>query len=70
MLDHSKPYVEKIHHTDAELAGHAHKLDMKLQGSVGMGFLCACLPSFTTRSELTNNALRKQRWGSFLHPKF
>jgi len=30
MLGHTKPYVEKIQSKDAELAGHAHKLDMKL----------------------------------------
>jgi len=31
MLDHTKPYVEKIHYIDAELAGHVHKLDVKRQ---------------------------------------
>jgi len=31
ILDHTKSYVEKIHSIDAEVAGHAHKLDMKLQ---------------------------------------
>jgi len=25
MLDHTKPYIEKIHDIDAELAGHTHK---------------------------------------------
>jgi len=30
-LDHTKPYVEKIHYIDAELAGHVHKFDVKLQ---------------------------------------
>jgi len=24
MLDHTKPYVEKIHYIDAELAGHVY----------------------------------------------
>jgi len=38
MLEHTKLYVEKIHSTDAELAGHAHKLDMKLQKLCGCGF--------------------------------
>ena len=51
MLDHTKPYIEKIHHTDAELAGHVDKLDVKLQSLYGSGFLCllcAFLPSLTT----------------------
>jgi len=51
MLGHTKPYVKKIHFTDAELAGHAHKLDMKLHRFCGSAFLCllcACLPSLTT----------------------
>jgi len=30
ILDHTKSYVEKMHSVDAELAGHAHKLHMKL----------------------------------------
>jgi len=38
MLDHTKPYIEKIHHTDAELAGYVHKLDVKLQSLCGSGF--------------------------------
>jgi len=38
MLDHTKPYVEKIHSIDAELVGHAHKLDVKLQRLCGNGF--------------------------------
>jgi len=38
MLEHTKLNVEKIHSTDAELAGHAHKLDMKLQKLCGCGF--------------------------------
>jgi len=38
MLDHTKPYVEKIHSIDAELAGHAHKLDVKLHSLCGSGF--------------------------------
>ena len=37
MLGHIKPYVEK-HSVDAELAGHAHKLDMKQQRLCGSGF--------------------------------
>jgi len=38
MLDHTKPYVEKMHYIDAELAGHVHKLDVKLQSLCGSGF--------------------------------
>jgi len=38
MLDHTKPYVEKIHSIDAELAGPAHKLDVKLQNLCGSDF--------------------------------
>jgi len=38
MLDHTKPYVEKIHYIDVELAGHVHKLDVKLQSLCGSGF--------------------------------
>jgi len=33
ILDHTKPYVEKIPSRDAELAQHAPKLDVKLQSS-------------------------------------
>jgi len=38
ILDHTKSYIEKIHSIDAELAGHAHKLDVKLQSLCGSGF--------------------------------
>jgi len=38
MLDHNKPYVEKMHYIDAELAGHVHKLDVKLHRLYGSGF--------------------------------
>jgi len=31
MLDHTKPYIEKTHYIDAELAVHVHKLDVNLQ---------------------------------------
>ena len=44
MLDHARPYVEKIHYIDAEQAGHVHKLDVKLQN------LCeSSLSLFTVR---------------------
>jgi len=57
---------------DAELAGHADILDMKLLrlcGSVSFFVCCAhscqALPLW---SELTKN-LQKQRWGTFLYPE-
>jgi len=34
----TKPCVEKFHSVDAEIAGHAHKLDVKLQSLFGSGF--------------------------------
>jgi len=53
MLEQTKPYVEKVQSVDAEIAGHAYKRDVKLQGRgcVGVAFfclLCLCLPSLTT----------------------
>jgi len=73
MLDHARPYVEKIHYIDAEQAGHVHKLDVKLQN------LCeSSLSLFTERilakalslwSKLTNNTLRRQKLGTFLCPQ-
>jgi len=38
MLDHTKPYIEKIHSIDDETAGHLHKLDVQLQSLCGSGF--------------------------------
>jgi len=38
MLDHTKPYVEKKHSIDAELAGHVFKRDVKLQNLCVSGF--------------------------------
>jgi len=45
ILDHTKSYVEKIHSIKAELVGHAHKLDVKLQSLCGNGFslLAVCM---------------------------
>ena len=37
-MNHAKSYIEKIHSIDAELAGHAHKLDVKLLRLCGSGF--------------------------------
>jgi len=38
ILEHTKSYIEKRHSVDAELAGHARKLDVKLQSLCGSGF--------------------------------
>jgi len=38
ILDHTESYVEKIHSIAAELAGHAHKLDMIVQRLCGSSF--------------------------------
>jgi len=53
MLDPTKPYVEKIHYIDAELAGHVDYINLKWNGSVCVGvaflcLLCAWLPNLTT----------------------
>ena len=37
-MGHTKPYLEKIPYIDAELAGHVHKFDVKLQSLCGSGF--------------------------------
>jgi len=70
MLDHTKPYVEKIHFIDAELAKHSHKLDVKQQSLCGSGFSLFVVRMFANPhhlSELTNNTAKK-RWGTFLYP--
>jgi len=38
ILQLTKSYIEKIHSVDAELAGNACKLDVKLQSLCGSGF--------------------------------
>ena len=45
MLDHTKPYIERIHYIDAELAWPVHKLHVKLQSLCGSGFslFSACI---------------------------
>jgi len=41
MLDHTKPYsILKKYTIDAELAGHVHKLHVKVQSLCGVAFLC------------------------------
>ena len=53
MLEHTKPYIEKIHNINAELAGHVCELEVKLQilceSTVAfLCLLCAFLPSLIT----------------------
>jgi len=53
MLEHVKPYIERIHSINAEPAGHAHNFDVTLQRLCGRTFLCllgAGLPSLSSRS--------------------
>jgi len=50
------------------------KIDVKLQSFCGSGFSMFAVrvlakPYFPVWSELTNNPLRKQRWGIFLYPQ-
>jgi len=52
-LDHTKPYVEKIDYTDAELAGHVGYINLTWNSRVCVGvdflcLLCACLSNLTT----------------------
>jgi len=64
MLDHTKPYVKKIHSIDAELAGHAHKLDVKLQWLCGSGFSLSAVRILAKPYHFGVNrptTLRKQR---------
>ena len=51
MFHNTKPHVDKMRYIDTELAGHVHKLDVKLQRLCGSGFslLCAFLPSLVWR---------------------
>jgi len=62
MLDHTKPYVEKMHNIDAELAGHVHKRDMKLQRLCESDFYSVCCAhayqAIPLWSELTNNTAK------------
>jgi len=72
MLDHTKPYIEKIHYTDAELAGMYINLTWNCRVCVGVAFLCllcAILPSLTTLEWIDQPYFAKQRWGTFLYLK-
>jgi len=68
-LEHTKSYIEKINSVDAELAGHARKLDVKLQSLCWSGFFFVCcahaFQALPFKSKLTNNTLRNQRWGTW-----
>jgi len=71
MLDHAR-YIEKIHYIDAELAGHVHKLDGKLQNLCGSSFSLFAVRILTKALSLwsnLNNTLRRQRLGTFLYPQ-
>ena len=72
MFHNTKPHVDKMHHIDTELAGHVHKLDVKLQilcGSSFSLFAVRILAKPYHLSKLTNNTLRRQRLGTFLCPQ-
>ena len=58
-------HMLKIYITDAELAGHAHKLDVKLQSLCGSGFSlwCACLPNLTTLEWIDQQHFAKTKMG-------
>jgi len=66
--------TKKIHSIDAELAGHAHKLDVKLQSLCGNGFSLFAVRILAKPYHLGVNwpttHLRKQRWGTFIYPQF
>jgi len=55
----------KIYIIDAELAGHAHNLDVKLQSLCGSGFSlwCACLPNLTTLEWIDQQHFAKTKMG-------
>ena len=63
MLEHRKPYVEKIHSIDAELAGHVLHINLtwNCRCCVGVAFFVSCAHScqaLQLRSELTNNTAK------------
>jgi len=73
-LDPTKPYVDKIHSIAAELEGHAHKLDVKVQSLCASGFSLYAVHMLAKPYDLgvntKKNFLRKQRWGTLLYPQF
>jgi len=73
MMYHAKSYIEKTQCTDAELAGHIHKLDVKLQSLCVIGFSLFAVSIFAKPlhlSELTNNTLRNKDGVHFFTLKF
>jgi len=73
VLDHTESYVEKMHSTDSELAGHAHTLGVKLQRLCGNGFSLLAVCMLAKPYHLGVNwptTLRKQTWGTFVYPQF
>ena len=68
MLDHTKPYVEKMHFIDAELAGHVGYINLTWNGSVCVGvaflcLLCACLPILITLELIDPQLFAKTKMG-------
>jgi len=68
MLDHTKPYVEKIHNLDTKLAGHVGYINLTWNGRVCVGvtllcLLCACLPILTTLEWIDQQHIAKTKMG-------
>jgi len=67
MLDHTKPYVEKIHYIDAKLVGHVGYINLTWNGRVCVGVaflcLCACLPNLTTLEWIDQQPFVKTKMG-------
>jgi len=68
MMEHTKPYVEKIHYIDAELAGHVGYINLMWNGRVCVGvaflcLLCACLPNLTTLEWIDQQHFAKTKMG-------
>jgi len=60
-----------IHAIDAELAGHADKIDMKLQSLCGNVFSLFAVRILARPYHFGVNwpkLCKKQRWGTFLYP--
>ena len=66
MLDHTKPYVEKIHNIDATLAWHVGYINLTWNDRVYVGvaffcLLCACLPNLTTLEWIDQQHIAKTK---------
>jgi len=69
MMDHAKPYVEKIHYIDAELAGHVGYINVTWNCwvCVGVAFLCllcACFANLTTLEWIDQQHVAKTKKGN------